>query len=269
MFVDEHELADETAAEFQRDGCALVRSLCGAGEIEEIRTVIAEAVAERSRDVQPLPERDVYGKAFLQIENLWVEVDAARAFTLSPRFGRVAARLAGVEAIRLYHDQALFKEPGGGATPWHQDQGYWPLEGWGSLVMWMPLVDITAEMGASMSFIRGSCHMKLADFEISEQSQASIDARVRSGEFEVTTYGPLAAGDATFHAGWTLHRAEANPTTIMREVMTIIYFPDGMLVEPPQNNRQASDLGRWMPGCRPGDRAASPLNPVVFDGHRS
>jgi hypothetical protein len=63
--------------------------------------------------------------------------------------------------------------------------------------------------------------------------------------------------------------AEANPTTVMRDVMTIVYFPDGMLVEPPQNDRPSSDLGRWLPGCGPGDRAASRLNPVVSDGNRS
>jgi ectoine hydroxylase-related dioxygenase (phytanoyl-CoA dioxygenase family) len=269
MFVDEYDVAEETVTEFRRDGCALVRGLCDAEEIEEIRAVIADAVAERSRDVRPLSERDVYGRAFLQIENLWLTVDAARMFTLSPRFGGVAARLAGVDGIRLYHDQALFKEPGGGATPWHQDQGYWPLKGWGPLVMWMPLVDLTAEMGGSMSFVRGSCHMDLADFEISDQSQSSIEARVRAGQFEVTTYGSMSAGDATFHAGWTLHRAEANPTTIMREVMTIIFFPDGMVVQAPQNDRQSSDLGRWLAGCLPGEPAAGPLNPVVFAGHHA
>ena len=32
------------------------------------------------------------------------------------------------KSVRLYHDQALFKEAGGGITPWHQDQHYWPLD---------------------------------------------------------------------------------------------------------------------------------------------
>lgn len=27
-----------------------------------------------------------------------------------------------VDGVRIYHDQALFKSPGGGPTPWHCDQ---------------------------------------------------------------------------------------------------------------------------------------------------
>jgi ectoine hydroxylase-related dioxygenase (phytanoyl-CoA dioxygenase family) len=263
-FAGHVEVPEDAVAEFRRDGCAVVRGLCSTEDVASVRSVISEAVAERSRDTPSLSERDTYGKAFLQIENLWQHVPAVRAFTLSARFGEVAARLAGVEAVRVYHDQALFKEPSGGATPWHQDQGYWPFEGWGPLTMWMPLVDLSAEMGGSMTFARGSCHMNLPDFEISDLSQASIEERVQSGQLEVTHYGSLRAGDATFHAGWTLHRAEANPTDQMREVMTIIFFPDGMTVASPRNDRQARDLERWLPGCRPGDPAGSPLNPVVF-----
>ena len=48
-----------------------------------------------------------------------------------------------------------------------------------------------------------------------------------SGEFPVTKPVPMAAGDATFHAGWTLHRAMPNTSNQMREVMTIIFFADG------------------------------------------
>ncbi len=46
--------------------------------------------------------------------------------------------------------------------------------------------------------------------------------------------------------------------------MTVIYFPDGMRVGAPENRRQASDLARWLPGCGPGDLAASELNPVLY-----
>src|SRR5207249_11996994 len=57
--------------------------------------------------------------------------------------------------ICLYHDQALFKEAGGGRTPWHQDMYYWPLDTDRTITMWMPLVDVPAEVG-SMLFASGS-----------------------------------------------------------------------------------------------------------------
>jgi ectoine hydroxylase-related dioxygenase (phytanoyl-CoA dioxygenase family) len=259
------DLSDERIAEFRRDGCTVVRGLCTKEEMASVRSKIVEAVADRSKDVAPLSERSgTYGRAFLQVENIWRTVPSVGDFTLSPRFAEVAARLVGVPGMRLYHDQALFKEPGGGLTPWHQDQGYWPLRGWGPVTMWMPLVDLTSEMGGSMSFARGSCHLALEDLEISDDSQSGGEQMVDENRLDVVNFGPLAAGDATFHAGWTLHRAEENTSTAMREIMTVIYFPDGMRVALPENRRQASDLGRWLPGCAPGDLAASELNPLLY-----
>ena len=136
------------------------------------------------------------------------------------------------------------------------------------MTMWMPLVDLTAEMGGSMSFARGSCHLALEDLEISDDSQAGGEQIVDENSLDVVNYGPLAAGDATFHAGWTMHRAEENTSSAMRQVMTVIYFPDGMRVGTPENRRQASDLARWLPGCAPGDLAASELNPVLYSETR-
>ena len=129
------------------------------------------------------------------------------------------------------------------------------------MTMWMPLVDLTAEMGGSMSFARGSCHLALEDLEISDDSQAGGEQMVDENSLDVVNYGPLAAGDATFHAGWTMHRAEENASSAMREVMTVIYFPDGMRVATPENRRQASDLARWLPGCAPGDSCRQRAKP--------
>ena len=58
-------------------------------------------------------------------------------------------------ACGIYHDQALFKEPGGGHTPWHQDQFYWPFDTEKTITMWMPLADLDPRVG-SMTFATGS-----------------------------------------------------------------------------------------------------------------
>lgn len=47
-------------------------------------------------------------------------------FVTGKRLARIAAELLEVEGVRLYHDQSLYKEPGGGITPAHADQYYWP-----------------------------------------------------------------------------------------------------------------------------------------------
>lgn len=40
------------------------------------------------------------------------------------RFGKMVAGVMGVDAVRLHHDEALFKESGDDYTPTHQDQYY-------------------------------------------------------------------------------------------------------------------------------------------------
>jgi hypothetical protein len=46
--------------------------------------------------------------------------------------------------------------------------------------------------------------------------------------YEVERYGPLALGDATWHAGWTLHSAPGQPTSQpARVALAASFFADG------------------------------------------
>ncbi|MBI5096030.1 MAG: phytanoyl-CoA dioxygenase family protein, partial [Candidatus Hydrogenedentes bacterium] len=144
---DRYPLSDAQTAAYQRDGHILLRGVCPRREMDLWRPKIVDAVTKYSTERRPLSERDTYGKAFLQITNLWTHEARVKPFVLARRFAQIAAELMGVSGVRLYHDQALFKEGGGGHTPWHQDQHYWPLETDHTITMWMPLVDITDTMG--------------------------------------------------------------------------------------------------------------------------
>jgi hypothetical protein len=79
----------------------------------------------------------------------------------------------------------------------------------------------------------------------------------------------MTAGDASFHSGWVLHSAPSNATDVLREVMTVIYFADGARVTEPDNRNRARDLQRWLPGLKPGDLAASAINPRLASAHAS
>ena len=187
-----------------------------------------------------------------------------RAFVFAQRFARVAADLLEVDGVRLYHDQALFKEPHGGQTPWHQDQTYWPLDTDRTITMWMPLADVGVVPG-TMTFASGSHRMgNLGEYGISDESQRLFDRMVAERGLSLETHGPLRAGDATFHAGWTLHSAPANPTDRMRPVMTVIYFADGAHITPAEHPIQKFDLSVWLRPCQPGDLAAGELNPRLY-----
>ena len=260
----EYTLTQEQINDYQRDGHIMLRGLASRAEMDIYQPAISGAAEQYNVETRPIKERDTYGMAFLQIMNLWIKDEQVRRYSLAKRFAKVAADLMGVDGVRIYHDQALFKEPGGGPTPWHQDQGYWPLDTNNTVTMWMPLVNVPAEVG-SMVFGSGSQKFGyLGDLPISDTSQAEFEKFVADRGIERKSYGALTAGDASFHNGWTLHCAPGNPTANMREVMTVIYFADGVRCAVPANAQQESDLRSWLPGCKPDDLAASELNPLAY-----
>lgn len=260
----DYRLSPADIAAFRRDGHILLRGVASPAEVAAYQPYIKAAVDRYNTEHRPVAERDTYAKAFLQIMNLWVRDEVVRRFTLARRFARIAAELMGVKGVRIYHDQALYKEPGGGLTPWHQDQYYWPVDTDHTLTMWMPLIDVIPEMG-TMVFASGSQDTGyIGDLPISDKSEEVFKQFVKERGYQLDPTPAMSAGDATFHGGWTLHCAPGNKTGMTREVMTIIYVADGSHAIKPDNKNRANDLADWMPGLKPGDLVASPLNPMVY-----
>lgn len=258
-----YNLSDRQVNDFQKNGHILLPNVLEPEGVQHFEKVISAAVSKFNTEKRSLAERDAYGKAFLQIMNLWQRDEIVRNFSLAKRFAEVAAKLLGVEKVRIYHDQALYKEPGGAYTPWHKDQFYWPLDTNKTITMWMPLVDLNHEMGI-LQFAPGTHLFDINKSEhISESSHVIFDKYLQDRNIRKTNIQKINAGDATFHYGWTLHYAPANSSRIMRKVMTIIYFADGAKVIIPDNEFRQNDLKEWLSGVKPGNNADGPLNPLV------
>lgn len=225
---------------------------------------ITRLTLELNTQDKPLEERDTYDRAFLQVMNLWQSSEMVKQFVFGKRLASIAAALMGVDGVRLYHDQSLYKEPSGGITPAHADQYYWPLSSDRTITAWIPLQDTPLEMGP-LEFYRGSHQSAFGrDLAISDDSEARISADMEAQGFPIDR-APFGLGDVSFHAGWTFHRAGANASVKPRSVMTIIYMDASIRAAQPVNEMQSGDLARWLPGMKPGDLAASPINPVLFE----
>ena len=246
---------------FLRDGHALVRGIASREEIAAYRPVIGDVVARMKDEKQG--RIDDYSRLFTQVTNIWRVSDAAKAIVFNRRFAEVAARLLEVTSVRLYHDQALFKPPGAGRTPWHQDRYYWPLDTDRTVTMWLPLVDVEEEMGP-MIFASGSHQARdLGDLMISDDTDRRLTRVIAEHGWPLWSE-PVRAGDATFHVGGTLHSAGGNRSNRAREILTVIYFATGARVAQPENDNQSVDLEVFIPGARPGDEAKSEMNPILF-----
>jgi ectoine hydroxylase-related dioxygenase (phytanoyl-CoA dioxygenase family) len=229
--------------------------------LEHYRKAITSRVAELSVDAPPMEARNTYGKAFLQIMNLWTKSEPVKQFVFGKRLARIAADLMQVSGVRVYHDQALYKEAGGGITPWHADQYYWPVANDKTITVWVPLQDTPREMGPLVFSEKSHRFQMGRDLEISDDSEMTLKQALSTYKVED---GPFDLGDVSFHSGWTFHRADANSSDKPREVMTVIYIDENMRLAKPKNKHQINDWQTWCPGAEVGEIIASPLNPVIY-----
>jgi ectoine hydroxylase-related dioxygenase (phytanoyl-CoA dioxygenase family) len=240
-----------------------LKQVLNAETIDFFNEVISEQVAVMNQEQSTLEERSTYGKAFLQLFNLWREHDLIKELVFSKRLGQLASELMQVNGVRLYHDQALFKEAGGGITPWHADQYYWPLSSDKTVTAWIPLQATPLEMGP-LEFSAGShAIVEGRELEIGDESEEKIQKTLRVTDFEHVIEA-FDIGEISFHSGWIFHRAGANITDQMRKVMTVIYMDKDMVLKAPDNANQENDWKTWCPGAQIGAVIQTPLNELIY-----
>ncbi len=256
-------LTNEQVAFYNKNRYIKLKEVFNKETLEFFEPVISEQVNKMNTVHTSLEDRSTYGKAFLQLFNLWRENELIKELVFSKRLAKIAADLMQTKGTRLYHDQALFKEGGGGITPWHADQYYWPLETDKTITAWMPLQATPLELGP-LEFSAGSHEIiDGRDLEIGDESEVAIQQKLRVTDFK-HIIEPFEAGEISFHSGWVFHRAGANTTDTMRKVMTIIYMDKDMKLKQPENKNQVNDWNTWCPGAKPGEIINSPINPVLY-----
>ena len=105
------------------------------------------------------------------------------------------------------------KAPGGREAPWHQDEAFWEPElEYHALACWLPLHEVTEEMGA-MQFVPGSHKLGVLDHH---PMDGDVKMHVLTVEPSVDTSSavvcPLPRGGCTFHDKNTLHFTAVNQT---------------------------------------------------------
>lgn len=263
-FLDsKYELTQEQIAFYRENQYIKLKNVFTPELLDHYGKVISQRVKELSTQDIPIEERDTYSKAFLQIMNLWTQDEAVKEFVFSKRLAQIATELMGVTGVRMYHDQALFKEPGGGFTPWHADQYYWPLSNDNTITAWMPMQATPLEMGP-LEFSAKSFQLQGGrDLKISDDSEQVISKKLRLGDFDRVVEG-FDIGEISFHSGWLFHRAGPNTTEQMRQVMTVIFIDENMKLIAPKNENQQNDWDTWCPGAKIGEEINTPLNPVIY-----
>ena len=265
-FDSPYPLTGEDVRQYRENGHVHLRGVCTGEEITAFREVLKSVTAERFAGASKMSDRaeDDFSRVFMQTFNLREADERAARFIQSPRFGKIAADLMGVDAVRIYYDKAMFKEPESWITPWHQDGPHWPLCTDHVLTMWIPLVDATIDMGPPR-FASGTHRDKvLGPRGIHRESESFYRDYIRANRVPVAEE-EIPAGDATLHNHWVVHGARANTSGRVREALGITFYEDGISVDDSAcsaENRPVIDAN--LGNRRPGQRADHPRNQVVF-----
>lgn len=168
-----------------------------------------------------------YANVFTQCLRLSDSHVATARLVQEPRLGKLAATLAGVDGVRIWHDQALFKPPYGNQTTWHMDCPYWAFHTRKSVSMWIPLDDATYANGC-LWYLPGT--HKLATYDLVPISESMRDVFEAYPDWMQIEAKPaiVPAGGLVVHNSMIAHSAGPNLTPRLRRAMTIAFFPDGL-----------------------------------------
>jgi phytanoyl-CoA hydroxylase len=142
------ELDDQQLASYREQGWTVVSELFSERECDEMVEHI-EAAAFRLDLGRPEDGQMVY-RPMMHLADEFLE-----AVATDPRWAGIVVPTVGPDA-RLYWEQSVAKPPGAGTElPWHQDNGYTPLDPEEYLTCWLALDDAD-ESNGGMQLLPGS-----------------------------------------------------------------------------------------------------------------
>ena len=225
-----NEIRADQIDHYNEQGFVVIDDFLDADELSLWRRDVDDAVT--ARQDRKLANSDTrsgdsyYDKVFTQRLNLWMDHDGMRQLMVDSRLGKMATELAGVDGIRIWHDQALIKEPWANPTGWHIDNPYWSFTSRNAISIWVALDDVTRDNGC-LYFLPGTHKTATWDNAPISQDMGALFQQYPTWASQTAIAGPMKAGSCSFHNGLLAHGAGANMTPGRRRAMTCAYMPDG------------------------------------------
>ena len=145
--------ADEIA-NYHRDGVVLLRAMFDADWIDLLKKGLAINCANPSHRSR-VWDRDAEGRTMFWDSQAWQGIEEYRRFIFDSPAARIAGELMGATHINFFFDAIFVRATGSQfATPWHQDEPYWSVEGYDTCTIWMPLVEVKREN--ALAYVPGS-----------------------------------------------------------------------------------------------------------------
>ncbi|MBI3922125.1 MAG: phytanoyl-CoA dioxygenase family protein [Armatimonadetes bacterium] len=205
-----HVLTEPQVQEFMQDGYLILSSLFDEEEI---------GILQQACKLDPAFQKHAHGlddgEGGVSRLTLWNQAgeDIYGAFARCERVVNAMEQLLG-EEVYHWHSKMSIKEPyKGGAWTWHQDYGYWYLDGCLSpdLASIYIAVDRCSKENGCIQALRGSHRLgRVEHGRFGDQTGADPERTDAAMQRLELVYAELEAGDAFIFHSNTLHRSDQN-----------------------------------------------------------
>jgi ectoine hydroxylase-related dioxygenase (phytanoyl-CoA dioxygenase family) len=263
-------ITERLIEDFQRDGAVCLRQLFDRRELDDLRAGIDANLAAPSPRAKVASCPDDPGK-FIEDFCNWRDNPHYRHFIFDSPLAATAGSLMQSATARLYHDHMLTKEPGTRqATPWHQDQPYYNIEGRQNVSFWIPVDPVSRE--STLEFVAGShrgpwlmprSFMDSQARWFPEGSLADLpDVESHRADYRILGW-ELEPGDAVAFHMLTLHHARGVDGTRRRRVFSVRFLGDDVTHAPRRwtTSPEFPGLAADLPAGAPMEH---PLFPVLW-----
>lgn len=253
-----NKLTDHEIDHYGTNGFLAIPDLLDESELADWREVV-DAAIEGDLVRQPDGSNPL---VFTQRLNLRRASAAVKTLVEDPQIARLVAAIENIDAVRIYFDQTLVKEPYGLPTSYHLDLPWWAFESDHACTIWIALDDATTENGC-LYFVPGSHRLGLT---YRSPSVGADLGGIFAAHPEAAGLPPVScaipAGGCTFHNARTIHGAGVNMTPGRRRALTAAFMPNGVRFDGTLDLRSQ---GNYLESLSPGDLLQNDEhNPVVY-----
>ena len=272
----------EEIAAYHKDGVVMLSGLFDQGWISLLEKGL-DTNCDKPTDRARVWDRDAEGRTMFWDSQAWQGIDEYRQFIFDSPAAEIAGQLMRTEQINFFFDAVFVRSHGSQfATPWHQDEPYWSVEGYDTCTLWMPLVPVKREN--ALAYVPGSHRLESAFYQynfgnlnpdgktdvdqvdfskVSESTLPDIDRDPES--FGVVSWD-MQPGDCVAFNSRTIHGGSGRldedselrvfTTKWLGDDVRIKYREGGM--DPDHSQMMTAQ------GLKPGDRPGTDLYPRVW-----
>ena len=219
--------------EFQKNGVVLLKQIIDQRWIEELRNGIEYNFQNPSKYkcvYEKIDDKEIFYDDYCN----WQRIKEYKNFIFNSNIAKIAGLLMQSKKVNLFHEHVLIKEKGSKKrTPWHQDQGYYCVQGKDNVSIWIPLDKI--EINSSMEFILGShkwnkiflpTKFKGHEYEHKDKEFEKIpDIENNRNNYDIISY-ECELGDAIAFNYATIHAAYGNSSNYRRRAFSVRFTGD-------------------------------------------